>query len=159
MTNTSVPVTLHSNNVTFGDTNKFFKLNEDLLETLTNSKFNLDHSNAQDRKLNYELGKQMKFDIKQKGRPSNRDKSLIKLLNSPAILASGIWTIFLPSDPNELCERVKLLLQERQPGNVFDKINAEILVILEKLLVYKCISKKQHKQILNKRNVLHTKKK
>ena len=51
----------------------------------------------------------MKFDIKQKGRPTNRDKSMIKILNSPAIMASGIsTTIFLPSDPNELFYRLKL---------------------------------------------------
>ena len=51
----------------------------------------------------------MKFDIKQKRRKSNRDKSVIRLLKSPAIMAPGISkTIFLPSDPDELCNRVKL---------------------------------------------------
>ena len=49
----------------------------------------------------------MKFDIKQRGRPSNRDKSRIKLLKSPAIMASGILTIFFSSDPDELCDKVK----------------------------------------------------
>ena len=54
----------------------------------------------------------MKIDIKLKGRTSNRDKSMIKILNSPAIMASGISnTIFSPSDPNELCEGLRFLLQ------------------------------------------------
>ena len=101
----------------------------------------------------------MKFDIKQKGRPSNRDRSHIRLLNSPAIMTSGISTIFLPFDPDELCDRLKLLLEERQAGYNSHETNEEIVVILDKLLECKCISKKQHKQVSNKRNVLHTKKK
>ena len=47
----------------------------------------------------------MNFNIKQKGHKSNQDKSIIRLLNSPAIMASGISkTIFLSSDPDELCK-------------------------------------------------------
>ena len=56
---------------------------------MTSYKFNVDLSSPQDRKINYEFGKEMKFDIKERGRPSNRDKSRIKLLKSPAIMASG----------------------------------------------------------------------
>ena len=56
----------------------------------------------------------MKFDIKQRGRPNNRDKSMIKLNNSPAVLASRISkTIVLPSHPNNLCDRLKLLPEEK----------------------------------------------
>ena len=84
---------------------------------MTIFKFNVDHSNPQDRKTIFEFEKEMKIHIKQKGPPSNRDKSLIKLLNSPAIMASGNSTLFLTSDPNELCNRLKMLLQEKQAGN------------------------------------------
>ena len=56
----------------------------------------------------------MKLDIRQKGRKTNRDKSRMKLFKSPAIMASGITTKFLPSDPNELCNRLKLLLRENK---------------------------------------------
>ena len=76
-----------------------------------------------------------------------------KLLNSPAVIASGISTIFLPSDPDELCDRPNLLLQEKQAGNNSDIINEEINVIVDKLLEYKSTSKKQHKQILIKCNL------
>ena len=70
---------------------------------MTNYDFNVSHSNPQDQKLLYEFGNEMKFDIKQKGRKSNRDKSVIKLLKSPAIMASGISNIIvLASDPNKL---------------------------------------------------------
>ena len=80
----------------------------------------------------------MNFNTKQKGRKSNRDKSMIKILKSPAILASGFSkTIFLLSDPDELCNRLKLLLQVKHAGNNSDIINDEIVAIVEKLLEYR----------------------
>ena len=137
--------------LTFRDSTKPFKLDGGLLETMTNYDFNVNHANPQDQKLLYEFGKEMKFDIKQKGRKSNRDKSMIKILKSPAIMASGISkTIFLSSDPDELCNRIKLLLQEKYAGNDSDIINDEIIATVDKLLEYNCISTKQHKQILIK---------
>ena len=90
----NIPVTLYSNMLTFRDSNKSFKLDGDLLETMTNYKFNVDHYNSQDRKRIREFADEMNFDIKNTGRPSTRDKSLIKLLNSSAIMASGISTLF-----------------------------------------------------------------
>ena len=151
MVNTIVPVTLYSNMLIFRDTKKSFKLVGDLLKRMKIHKVNVDHSNPQDRKITYEFGKEMKFVIKQKGRPSNRDKSEIKLLNSLTIMASSISnTIFLPPNPLELCDRIKFLLQEKEAGNNSDLIKEEIVVLIDKLFQYKCIFKKQQKQILNK---------
>ena len=99
----------------------------------------------------------MHFDPKASGNKSTRDRKLIKLLNSPGLIvsASGVSkTIFLSSDANELCDRLKLLLQEKHAGNNSDIINDEIVGIVDKLLEYKCISKKQHEQILYKCNLL-----
>ena len=153
--NKGIPVTLVSNLLIFRDSNKSFKLEGDLLETITNYDFNVDHSNQQDRKLIYEFAKEMDFNIREKGNKSDRDKSIIRLLKSPAIMASGVSkTIFLSSDANELCDRLKLLLQEKHAGNNSDIINNEIVAIVDKLLEYKCISKKQHKQILYNCNLL-----
>ena len=153
--NEGIPVTLVSNMLIFRDSNKSLKLDGDLLETMTNYDFNVDHSNQQDRKLIYEFAKEMNFNIRQKGKKSERDKSIVRLLRSPAILPSGVSkTMFLSSDPNELCDRLKLLLQEKHAGNNSDIINEEIVAIIDKLLEYKCISKKQHEQILNKCNLL-----
>ena len=99
----------------------------------------------------YDFGKEMHFDQKTVGNKSIRDRKLIKLLNSPGLMvsASGVSkTIFLSSNPNDLCDRLKLLLQEKHAGNNSDIINDEIVAIVDKLLEYKCITKKQHKQIL-----------
>ena len=103
----------------------------------------------------YDFAKEMHFDLKASGNKSTRDRKLIKLHESPAIMASGITTIFLSENPNELCDRLKLFPQKKQAGNNSDIINEEIVAIVDKLLEYKCISKKQHKQISIKCNLLH----
>ena len=151
----NIPVTIFSNMITFRDSNKTFRLEGDLLKVITNYKFNVDHSSPQDRKLIYEFAKEMKYDIDSIGRPSVRHNSMIRLLEQPAIMASGFSkTIILSSDPNELCDRLKLLLQEKHGGNNSNLIDEEIVAIVDKLLEYKRISKKQHKQILIKCNLL-----
>ena len=150
-----IPVTLFSNIINFRDSKKTFILDGDLLKSVTNYKFNADPSSPQDKKLIHEFAKEMNYDTKSTGRPSTRHTSTIKILETPAIMASGISrTIILSSDPNELCDRLKLLLQEKHAGNNSDIINDEIVAIVDKLVEYKCISKKQHKQILSKCNLL-----
>ena len=147
----TIPVTIFSNMITFRDSNKSFRLEGDLLKVITNHKFNVDRSSRQDKKLIYEFAKEMNYDAKSTGRPSIRHTSIIKILELPAIMASGIpKTIFLSSNPDELCERLKLLLQEKHGGNNSNLIDEEIVTIVDKLLEYKCISKKQQKQILIK---------
>ena len=156
LVNDGIPVTLFSNMLIFRDSNKSFKLDGDLSEIMTNYDFNVSHSNPKDKKLIYEFAKEMNFNIKEKGRKSDRDKELLKLLKLPAIMASGISNIIvLSSDPDELCNRLRILLQEIQAGNNSDLINQETVAIVNKLLEYKCITKKQHKQILIKCNLLH----
>ena len=152
-----IPITLYGNMLTFRDTNKQFELKGDLLEMITNKDYNVDHASLADKKLMYDFAKEMHFDMKAQGRKPTRDKTLIKLLKSPGLMvsASGVSkTIILSSDPNEFCDRLRLLLQEKHAGNNSDIINQEIVAIVDKLLEYKCITKKQHKQILIKRNLL-----
>ena len=151
----TIPVTIYSNMITFRDTNKTFRLEDDLLKVITNHKFNVDHSNLQDKKIIYEFAKEMKYDAKSTGRPSVRHNSMVRILDQPSIMASGFSkTIILSTDPDELYDRLKLLLQEKHGGNNSNLINEEIVVIVDKLLEYKCISKKQHKHILIKCTLL-----
>ena len=151
----TIPVTLFSNMITFRDYNKSFRLEGDLLKVITNYKFNVDHSNPQDKKLIDQFAREMNYDVKSTGRPSTRHNSMVRLLDQPAIMASGFSkTIILPSDPNELCDRLKLLLQEKHAGNNSNLIDEEIVAIIDKLLEYNCISKKQHKQFLIQCNLL-----
>ena len=151
----AIPVTLFSNMITFRDSDRSFKLEGDLLKLITNHKFNADHSSPRDEKLIYEFAKEMNYDTKSISRPSIRHNSVVKILNSPAIMASGVSNILiLSSDPAEMCDRLRLLLQQKHAGNNSDLINDEIVAIVDKLLEYKCISKKQHQQILIKCNLL-----
>ena len=130
----TIPVTIFSNMITFRDSIKSFRLEGDLLKLITNHKFNADDSSPQDKKVIYEFEKEMNYDTKSTGRPSTRHTSIIKILESPAIMASGISkTIILSSDPNEICDRLKLLLQEKHAGNNSDIINDEIVSIVDKL--------------------------
>ena len=153
--NEKVPVTIFSNMITFRNTKKVFKIEGDLYKLITDYKFNVDHSNKQNQQIIYEFGKEMKYKLKNKGRPSIRHNSMIRLLNQPPIMASGFSkTIFLSENADELCDRLKLLLQEKHGGNNSNLIDEEIVAIVDKLLEYKCISKKQHKQILIKCNLL-----
>ena len=153
--NNSIPITLHNNLLIFRDTNKQFELKGDLLKLITNKNYNVDLASLSDKKLMYDFAKEMHFDERRVGNKSTRDRKLTKLLNSPAIMASGVSkTLFLSSDPNELCDRLKLLLQEKHAGNNSNIINEEIVAIVDKLFEYKCLSKKQHKQILIKCNLL-----
>ena len=153
--NEKVPVTIFSNMITFRNTKKVFKIEGDLYKLITDYKLNVDHSNKQNQQMIYEFGKEMKYKLKNKGRPSIRHNSMVRLLNQPPIMASGFSkTIFLSENADELCDRLKLLLQEKHGGNNSNLIDEEIVAIVDKLLEYKCISKKQHKQILIKCNLL-----
>ena len=152
-----IPITLHNNLLTFRYSGKVFELKEEFLKMITNKNYNVNLASLPDRKLMYDFAKEMHFDERRVGDKSTRDRTLIKLLKSPGLMvsASGVpKTFFLSSDPDELCDRLKLLLQEKHAGNDFDIINKEIVATVDKLLEYKCISKKQHTQFLIKRNLL-----
>ena len=58
--------------------------------------------------------------------------------------------IFLPSDPNELCDRLKILLQEKTGGNNNPQIDQEIMAISDKFLEYKIIEIEEHENMISK---------
>ena len=125
---------------------------------ITNKNYNVDLASFSDKKIKYDFAKEMNFDVKGFGRKSTQDRTLKYLLKSPGsmVSASGVSkTIFLSSDPDEICKRLKLLVQEKQAGNDSDLINQEITAIVDKLLEYKCKSKKEHKQLVIKCKLLH----
>ena len=76
---------------------------------ITNKNFNVDLASLADKKVMYDFAKKMHFDTKAQGNKSTRDRTLIKILKSPGLMvtASGVSkTIFLSSDPDELCNRL-----------------------------------------------------
>ena len=55
--------------------------------------------------------------------------------------------IFLPSDPDELVDQLKLLYFEKVGGNDSFLINEQLIAIIDKLLEYECISPSQHQNM------------
>ena len=84
-----IPITLYGNMLTFRDTNKQFELKGDLLEMITNSKYNVDLASLADKKLMYDFAKEMHLDQKAVSKKSTRDRTLIKLLKSPGLMVSA----------------------------------------------------------------------
>ena len=157
-----IPVTLYKNLLTFRDTGKEFELQGDLLKMITNKNFNVELASLSHKKIMYDFAKEKNFDIKAQVNKSTRDRNPIKVLKLPSLMisASGISnTLVLLCDLDKILARLTFLLQENHAGNNSNLFNKEILAIVDKLLEYKCISKKQHTQILFKCNLLHTKKK
>ena len=161
LTHNTIPVTFYDNLLTFRDRGKIFELKGDLLKIITNRNYNIDVASLSDKKLLYDFAKDLNAEVKAQGKKSNRDRTLIKLLKSQSLMISASRisnTIFLSSDPNELCNRINLLLQEKQAGNNSEITNDEIVAIVDKLLEDQCISKKEHKQNSNKFNLINPKK-
>ena len=124
---------------------------------ITNKNFNVDLASLSDKKLMYDFAKQMHFDKKAPGNKSTRDRTLIKLLKSSGLMisSSGIsYKIFLSSNPNDLCKRLKLLITENRAGNNSVTINEEIVAIIDKLLEYKCMTPTQQKKFIEKFNFM-----
>ena len=121
---------LHGYMLTFRDTGKEFELKVDLLKMITNRNYNVDFASLSNKKLMYDFAKEINFDVKGLGRKSTGDRTLINLLKSQAIIASGVPnTMILPSDPDELCDRLSLLLQKKHA--------AKNLIILTKKFLLK----------------------
>ena len=98
----AIPVTLYNKILKFRDTSKEIEIKGDLLKVITNKNYNVDLASLSDKKLMYDFAKEMNFDLKALGNKSTRDRTLIKILKSPAIMASGITTTFLSENPDEL---------------------------------------------------------
>ena len=54
---------------------------------------------------------------------------------------------FLPSDPDELVDQLKLLYFEKVGGNDSFLLNEQNIAIVDKLLEYECITTNQHQNI------------
>ena len=79
-----------------------------------------------------------------------RDRNLTKnYFNKRTIIASVLkgseTTIFFSQDPHELCDRLCLIIQEKQAGIDTTRIDNETVAIFNKFLDYKCITLAQHK--------------
>ena len=57
--------------------------------------------------------------------------------------------VFLPSDPDELVDQLKLLYFEKVGGNDNPMLSEQIIAIADKLLQYQCITTNQHQNLVS----------
>ena len=137
-------VTLYDDKLHFGDTGVVFTLKADVLSMITDYDFNKTES-PDGKQINNFLD-EIHFNIRATGK-SNRDRTLIiNYYNKRSILASGLRTVFFSENPYELCDRLKLLIQEKRAGNISNIIKEEIVAIFDKLLEYISITASEHKK-------------
>ena len=112
--------------------------------------YDFNKTDSPDAKQSFNILDELHFNIRITGK-SNRDRTLRNnYYNKRSILASGLQTIFLPKNSDELCDRLKLLLQEKRGGNNSNIINQEIVAIIDKLLEYKSITPSEPIKFLEK---------
>ena len=64
-------------------------------------------------------------------------------------MGSELNFVFLPSDPDELVDQLKLLYFEKVGGNDNSMPSEQIVAIANKLLEYECITANQHQNIIS----------
>ena len=101
----------------FENSGKIFTSRGDVLKKGT--VFRLNKTDSPDAKLIADFMNEIRFDIHARGKSFLRDRNPIKMyFHKRASLASGLQQVIsLSKDANELCNRLFLILQERQPGN------------------------------------------
>ena len=101
----------------------------------------------QNENLIYNFLKDMKYDLTYGDKKSSR-YNIIKYLFQPQ-LGSGIKFVFLPSDPDELVDQLKLIVLEKVGGNDNTMLSEQIIAIADQLLEYECITTTQHQNIVS----------
>ena len=148
-------VLIKGSTITFenGNTNN---LNDpDLQYFMTNTQIDKEIHNEN---LIHSFLNDMKYNLNYGDKKSNRYYFFKDLINQYKYqhipyqlsqLGSGFnQYVFLPSDPDELVDQLKLLYFEKVGGNDNPMLNEQIIAIADKLLQYKCITTNQHQNIL-----------
>ena len=158
--NKNVPIAFHGKSLTFSDGKKKFDLEGDLLVMMTNYISRaLSIEESKGKKLRLDLLDEMRFDRKNTGNKSSGDKNLFTKINSAAIRAcslkiskpKGGSTRLLYFNPKEFCDdRLNLLIQEKQTGNVSNKLDEEVIAIADELLEFICLCVKEDIYLLTK---------
>ena len=92
--NKTIPVTLYENFSIFCAADKEFESKGDFLEMIAKKNYNVDLGRLSEKKFLFEFAKERYSDEIALGIKCIRDRTLIRLLKSPAIMASGISSDF-----------------------------------------------------------------
>ena len=147
--------------LTFLGSGNTYDLNEpDLQYFITNTQFD---RQLQNEGLIFNFLNDMNYNINYGDKKSMRYYFIEDLINTyqqnqQSQLGSGLngeatreqYTnqyVFLPSDPDELVDQLKLLSFEKVGGNDSFLLNEQMIAIVDKLLEYECITTNQHQNI------------
>ena len=137
-------VLIKGSTMTFENGNTYNLNNPDLSYFTTYTQLDKE---IQNENLIYIFVKDMKYDLNYGDKKSSR-YNIIKYLFQPQ-LGSGIKFVFLPSDPDELVDQLKLIVLEKVGGNDNPMLSEQIIAIAYQLLEYECITTNQHQNIVS----------
>ena len=123
---------------------KEYSLNDpDLHHFITNTQFDKEIQNVN---AIYNFLKDMKYDLHYGVKKSSRYKIIRYSLQTQLGSALNRF-VFLPSDPDELVDQLKLTVLEKVGGNDNPMLSEQIGAIADKLLENECITTNQHQNI------------
>ena len=143
-------VLIKGSTMTFQNGNTYYLNDPDLSKFITNTQFDKE---IQNENLIYNFSKDMKYDLNYGDKKSKRYYFIKDLIiqytyrDQQSQLGSGLNFIFLPSDPDELVDQLKLLYFEKVGGNDNPMLSEQIIAIADKLLQYQCITTNQHQNM------------
>ena len=148
-------VLIKNNTLTFlSSGNKYNLKDPDLSYFITNAQLDTQPQNVN---LIYSFLNDMKYNINYGDKKSKRYYFIKDLINQYIYqhipyqlsqIGSGFnQYVFLPSDPDELVDQLKLLYFEKVGGNDNPMLSEQIIAIADKLLQYQCITTNQHQNM------------
>ena len=143
-------VLIKGSTMTFQNGNTYYLNDPDLSTFITNTQ----HDKIKNIAVKYTFLRDMNYDLNYGDKKSNR-YNFIKSMLQPQI-ASGLNFVFLPSDPDELIDQLKLLYFEKVGGNDNPMLSEQIIAIADKLLQYQCITTNQHQNMHNTFGLIST---
>ena len=144
-------VLIKGSTMIFQNGNTYYLNDPDLSYFITNTQIDKIPQNID---LLYSFLNDMKYDINYGDKKSNRYFLIKVLINKYQEIyqqsGSGLnQYVFLPSDPDELVDQLKLLYFEKVGGNDNPMLSEQIIAIADKLLQYQCITTNQHQNLVS----------
>ena len=143
-------VLIKGSTLTYQNGNTYNLNDPDLSNFITNTQIDKKPQNID---LIYSFLNDMKYNLNYGDKKSKRYYFIKDLINQyiyrESQLGSGLNFVFLPSDPDELVDQLKLLYFEKVGGNDNPMLSERIIAIADKLLQYQCITTNEHQNLVS----------
>ena len=136
-------VLIKGSTMTFQNGNTYYLNDPDLSNFITNTQ----HDKTENIAVKYNFLRDMNYDLNYGDKKSNRYNFINSMLQPQ--IGCGLNFVFLPSDPDELVDQLKLLYFEKVGGNDNPMLNEQIIAIADKLLQNQCITTNQHQNLIS----------